>query len=65
MITNKKNIETCSMILTIIILINTAILEHAFTTNNHWYWALIATLPLLVGTAIYNKKSKKLNRQSL
>ncbi|CAN5830434.1 hypothetical protein BH11BAC3_BH11BAC3_48070 [soil metagenome] len=64
MITNKKNIETGSMIL-IILLINAAILEYAFTTNDSWYWMLLITLPLLIVTTIYNKKGRKLNTPGL
>ncbi|MEO7048235.1 MAG: hypothetical protein ABI091_23250, partial [Ferruginibacter sp.] len=35
------------------------ILEHAFTKNETWYWALIFTFPVFTGATIYYKRSRK------
>lgn len=56
----KKRNSTSGMVLLVLILINAFILEHAFTKNEQWYWALIIGLPSLMIAGIYNKKSNKL-----
>ncbi|MEP7110794.1 MAG: hypothetical protein ABI760_22560 [Ferruginibacter sp.] len=63
--TNQKSSSPGGMISLVLILINAVILKHAFTLNEKWYWALIVTIPLLIASGIYNKKSRKVNNSGL
>lgn len=65
MIPNQKNISRNGMILSLIILINAVILEHAFTINEQWYQALIFTLPLFIAAVSFNKKKRKIPGRSV
>ncbi|GEM_PF-6883818 len=53
MLPNQKTVSLYTMILSVLILVNAVILKHAFTINGGWYRALIFTLPLFTGAAIY------------
>ncbi|MEO6549660.1 MAG: hypothetical protein ABIN94_16785 [Ferruginibacter sp.] len=59
MIPNQKSKSPFGIILLALVLINAIILEDSFTVNEQWYWALIVTIPLLILTGVYIKKSKK------
>lgn len=65
MIPNRKNISRNGMILSVIVLINAVILEHAFTINERWYWALIFTLPLFAAAVFFNKNKRKILSRSV
>lgn len=64
MIANQKNSSAAGMMLLFFIMVNVAILEHAFTVNEEWYWALIFTVPLFIVAAINHKKGKKVTNKS-
>lgn len=64
MIQNQENTITGRMIFAVIIFMNAVILEHAFTSNESWYWAFLFTIPLLIATAVYNKKRGKMNSRN-
>ncbi len=65
MIQAEKKTSPNEMILFVSVLINVVVLEHAFTINEQWYWALIVTLPTIIFAGIYNKKSKNVHNGSL
>lgn len=55
---NNKEVSIDGIILLFIVLLNVVIVQHAFTNNTAWYWALLFTLPLLI-LAVYGMKQKK------
>ena len=65
MIPNQKEASPSEMILLVFILINAVILEHAFTKNESWYWALIITSPAFIAAFVYHKRMKKTNNKGL
>jgi hypothetical protein len=58
MIRNKQHISVGGAILLIVVLLNTIILQTAYTGNDTWYWALLVTVPLLF-IAIWDRQQKK------
>jgi len=65
MIQDQKTDSPTGMMLLLFVLINAGILEHAFTVNETWYWALIFTFPVFIGATIYHKRSRKVNIRTL
>ena len=55
---NHKIVSISGITLLLMLLINTVILRHAYTSNTDWYWVLIITLPLLI-IAIIDTQQKK------
>ena len=61
---NQNNSSSTGMILIIFLLLNAVILEHAFTINENWYWALIITFPPFISAAFLNKKRKMVKKMA-
>lgn len=45
----SKSASARGMIVTILIFLNVIVLKSAFVINDKWYWALLLTIPLLLG----------------
>lgn len=54
----KENVSVSGLIIFILIMINAVVLKIGFITNEKGYWALVATLPLLL-LAIFDVHQKK------
>ena len=58
MIRNREKVSVGNLIILILVLLNAVILKAAYSGSDNWYWALIATAPLLF-IAIRDRLQKK------
>ena len=53
---NQQKISAGGVGVSFLFLLNAIVLEQGFVTNEKWYWALTATLPLLILSIIASYK---------
>lgn len=55
---NHKIVSISGITLLITLMINIVVLQHAYTSNTNWYWALLVSLPLLFITVMDIRQKK-------
>jgi hypothetical protein len=58
MVRKEKSISVSGMIMAILIIFNVITIKAGYTSSEHWYWVLIAAIPLLM-LAVLNIRQKK------